>query len=91
MRDALGVIAARFGAVITALDVDADPALEQAFGARAPVLFLGPVAGDIELCHYHLDQARVTAALAAATVSPEASGAAGEAATQSCRSSTARL
>jgi hypothetical protein len=43
------------------IDVDSDPALEALHGERVPVLF----AGDQELCHYHLDAARVIAALEA--------------------------
>lgn len=72
MREALGVVAARFGAVITELDVDADPALEEAFGEWVPVLLLGSVADDVRLCHYRLDHERVVAALAADAASPSA-------------------
>ena len=65
MRAALGVVAAPFGAVITELDVDADRALEEAFGEWVPVLLLGSVANGVELCHYRLDFAHVAATLAA--------------------------
>ena len=64
MRDAVGDVAARFGAKVTEVDVDADPALEEVFGERVPVLLLGSVGNGIELCHYRLDHARVAAALA---------------------------
>ena len=37
-----------------------DAALEAVWGDRVPVLFLGPPAPARELCHYHLDAARVT-------------------------------
>jgi hypothetical protein len=63
MRDALAPIATRHGATVTELDVDADPALEAGFGERVPVLLLGAVEEGVELCHYHLDAARVEAAL----------------------------
>ncbi|MEJ7670746.1 MAG: glutaredoxin family protein [Casimicrobiaceae bacterium] len=65
MREALGVVAPCFGAVVTELDVDADPALEEAFGEWVPVLLLGSVADGVRLCHYRLDHERVAAALAA--------------------------
>ncbi len=38
------------------VDVDAEPALEQRYGERVPVL----VHGDVELCHYRLDVSAVT-------------------------------
>ena len=37
------------------IDVDGDPRLEARYGERVPVL----MAGDGELCHYHLDAAKV--------------------------------
>ena len=37
------------------VDVDADPALEARYGELVPVL-VGP---EGELCHYHLDRAKV--------------------------------
>ena len=37
------------------VDVDGNPELEDRYGERVPVL----VAADIELCHYHLDAAKV--------------------------------
>ena len=37
------------------IDVDADPALEALYGERVPVL----TAAGSELCHYHLDYAKV--------------------------------
>ncbi|WP_420813212.1 glutaredoxin family protein [Pararobbsia silviterrae] len=55
----LAPIAARFGVPVDVIDVDSDPALEAAHGERVPVLF----AGEIELCHYHLDADRVVAEL----------------------------
>ena len=66
MLDALRALAARHGATVTVVDVDAEPALEQAFGDRVPVLFAGDPAGGAELCHFRLDRVRVEAALAEA-------------------------
>ena len=63
MEAALAPLAAAHGAVVTTLDVDADPALEEAWGAFVPVLLLGSAADGVELCHYRLDAARVVAAL----------------------------
>jgi hypothetical protein len=63
MRAALQPIADAAGARITEIDVDARPALEARFGNLVPVLLLGSVDGD-EVCHYHLDVARVARALA---------------------------
>jgi thiol-disulfide isomerase/thioredoxin len=70
MAAALAPLAARFGAVVTVVDVDADSALESRYGERVPVLILGEPGQGVELCHYHLDAAAVTEALSA----PPASG-----------------
>jgi hypothetical protein len=64
MRAALAPIAQRANARIVELDVDADPALEAAYGEHVPVLLLGTVADGRELCHYWLDAQCVTEALA---------------------------
>ena len=50
--------------VLVEIDVDADPAAEAAHGGDVPVLFLGSPAGGTQLCRWHLDAAKVTAALA---------------------------
>ena len=63
MRDALAPLAATGGASVTEIDIDAHPALEARYGDLVPVLLLGGVDGR-ELCHYHLDRARVASALA---------------------------
>jgi thioredoxin reductase (NADPH) len=63
MRDALMPLAAAHGASVRELDVDADPALEAAFGEMVPVVLLGDADDGQVLCHYHLDRARVVAAL----------------------------
>jgi hypothetical protein len=64
MRVAIAPLAARFGAAVTELDVDADAALEERYGERIPVLLLGSPAEGVELCHYSLDSAAVHRALA---------------------------
>jgi thioredoxin reductase (NADPH) len=54
--------AAERGAALTVdvVDVDADPALEERFGERVPVL----VAGESEICHFRLDRGALAAHLA---------------------------
>ncbi len=64
MAAALAPLAARFGAAVTVVDVDADPALEARYGELVPVLLLGDPAAGAKLCHHRLDAAAVTAALA---------------------------
>ena len=66
MRAALAPIALRANARVVELDVDADPALEAAYGELVPVLLLGSVVDGRELCHYRIDVQRVTDALARA-------------------------
>jgi len=65
MAAALALLAARYGATVTVVDVDADPALEARYGDLVPVLLLGDGAGGTELCHHRLDPVAVTRALAA--------------------------
>ncbi len=60
MAVALAPIAEAFGANVELVDVDADDALETRYGELVPVL----LAGEIELCHYFLDEAKVRAYLA---------------------------
>ena len=60
---ALAPLAAAHGADIRIVDVDADPALEAAWGDLVPVLFAGAPAPEAELCHYRLDRGPVEAAL----------------------------
>ena len=64
MRAALAPLARSANATIVEIDVDTDPALEARFGERVPVLLAGGVDDGLELCHYTLDRARVSAALA---------------------------
>ena len=54
MEVALAPLAEEFGASVTVLDVDADPALEAKYDELVPVL----LHGDKELCHYVLDEAK---------------------------------
>ena len=63
MRAAVQPLADAAGASLVEFDVDADPALEARYGERVPVLLLGSLDG-VELCHYHIDRARVADALA---------------------------
>ncbi len=60
MEVALRPLASEFGATITVLDVDADPALEAKYDELVPVL----LHGDTELCHYFLDEAKTREYLA---------------------------
>ena len=63
MRDAAQPVAARHGASLVEIDVDAHPALEARYGDLVPVLMLGgPDAGAV-LCHYRFEPASVEAAL----------------------------
>ena len=64
MLAAVGPIAASYAVPIDMIDVDADPALEAAYGELVPVLFAGSPTTGTELCRYRLDPGRVVAALA---------------------------
>ena len=55
MEAALAPLADEFGATVTVLDVDADPALEARYDELVPVL----LHGETELCHYFLDEAKI--------------------------------
>jgi glutaredoxin len=61
MHAALAPLLAEFGAQVEVVDIDADPALEARYNELVPVL----VCEGVELCHYHLDEERVRAALSA--------------------------
>ena len=65
MRDALAPLAAAAGARVIEIDVDAHAALEARYGDLVPVLLQGGIDGR-EVCHYHLDRARVAQALSGA-------------------------
>ncbi|CAB3685854.1 hypothetical protein R8871_02780 [Paraburkholderia graminis C4D1M] len=61
MRAALELLLAEFGAQVEVVDVDSDPLLEARYNELVPVL----LCDGVELCHYHLDESRVRAALMA--------------------------
>ncbi|MCL2636616.1 MAG: glutaredoxin family protein [Betaproteobacteria bacterium] len=60
MEVALAPLAEEFGATVTVLDVDADPALEARYDEWVPVL----LHGGTELCHHFLDMAKTREYLA---------------------------
>ncbi|MBB5020165.1 thioredoxin reductase (NADPH) [Chitinivorax tropicus] len=60
MVAALEAYPGRAGFDMQIVDVDADPMLEEKWGEWVPVL----LAGDQEICHYHLDTAALDAHLA---------------------------
>lgn len=55
--DALAPLRQELGFSIEVVDVDAFPELEAVWSEKVPVV----LAGDIELCHYFLDEAAVRA------------------------------
>lgn len=57
MEVALEPLQCELGFAVEAVDVDADPGLEERFGELVPVL----MAGERELCHYFLDVPAVRA------------------------------
>jgi len=59
MLAALAPLRSEFGFAVDVVDVDSDALLEARFGSLVPVLMH---AGS-ELCHYHLDSAKVRAYL----------------------------
>ena len=60
MEVALAPLAAEFEAVVSVIDVDADPALEAKYDELVPVL----LHGEINICHYYLDVPKVREYLA---------------------------
>ena len=68
MRVALEPLAAAAGARLDLVDVDSDPELQTRYDELVPVL----LCDGIELCHYHLDEARVRAMLGLAADAPNA-------------------
>jgi glutaredoxin len=54
---ALEPLAAELGWTVSVVDVDADPALEAQWDELVPVV----LAGERELCNYHLDEAAIRA------------------------------
>ena len=65
MRDALAARVAGRSVEVVELDVDAPPPLEAEWGDKVPVLIAGDPRSGREICHYHLDAAALTRALAA--------------------------
>lgn len=61
MRDALLPWQARYGFELSVLDVDDDPVLEARYNELVPAL---EIDGE-PICHWHLDEARLAAVLAA--------------------------
>ena len=59
MLAALEELRGEFGFTVDVVDVDRDAALEQRYGSLVPVL----THAGAELCHYHLDAAKVRAYL----------------------------
>lgn len=59
MLDALAPLRSEFGFAVDVVDVDSDALLEERFGNLVPVL----MHAGTELCHYHLDSAKVRAYL----------------------------
>ena len=51
----------QYGFDIQVVDVDADPELEARYNELVPVL----MDGDTQICHWHLDEAKFAATLAA--------------------------
>jgi thioredoxin reductase (NADPH) len=60
MREALAPLLSKHGATLEVIDVDDRRDLEERWGDKVPVL----LAGERELCHYHLDRAALAAWLA---------------------------
>ncbi len=57
LLDALEPLQGGFVFELEVLDVDAFPGLEAEWGEKVPVV----LAGDLELCHYFLDEAAIRA------------------------------
>ncbi|HUW97419.1 MAG TPA: glutaredoxin family protein [Acidiferrobacter sp.] len=55
MDRALRPLAVELNLVITQIDVESDPELEERYGIQVPVL----IHDGSELCHYHLDEAAI--------------------------------
>ena len=55
MEVVLAALKSELDISLTVLDVDADPALEAKFDELVPVL----LHGEVELCHYFLDEPKV--------------------------------
>ena len=60
MQAALQPYQAQYGFALDVVDVDADAALEAKYNELVPVL----LHGEVEICHWHLDEAALQAFLA---------------------------
>ncbi len=65
---ALEPLAVAAGARLDVVDVDSDPTLQARYDELVPVL----LCDGVELCHYHLDEARVRATLGLGADAPRA-------------------
>ena len=61
MSSALRPLATELDLMITVVDIESDPGLEERYGAWIPVL----VYEGSELCHYHIDEAAIRRFVAA--------------------------
>ncbi|MDO5068906.1 MAG: glutaredoxin family protein [Neisseria zoodegmatis] len=64
MRDALQPFQAEYGFALDVVDVDDDPVLEEKYNELVPVL----LDGDVEICHWFLDETKLRAHLDAKAV-----------------------
>jgi hypothetical protein len=64
MRDALKPLQEEYGFELEIFDVDDDPLLEEKYNELVPVL----LDGETEICHWHLDEAKLRVHLAAKAV-----------------------
>lgn len=70
MHAAVAPLAARSGARVEVVDIDAHPAWVERWGDLVPVLLLGDPEAGRELCHYHADLPAIAQALGAAQPPP---------------------
>ena len=66
MLAAVMPLAAAQGVPVAVVDVDADAALEAAYGDLVPVLIAGAPGAGTEICHHRFDSGCFEAAIAAA-------------------------
>jgi thiol-disulfide isomerase/thioredoxin len=64
MRAALAPLVKGAAVEVVEVDADGDPALDERFGERVPVLLAGDAATGRELCHHRLDAANLASFLA---------------------------
>ena len=57
LLDALEPVRQELGLTVEVIDVDTEPELEAVWSEKVPVV----LAGELELCHYFLDEAAVRA------------------------------